>query len=321
MIIFVLFAFVSCGKQPSAPKAGSAKAKDMLSLLPKDAESVVFIDFHRAAAIEFIDKTIKEDENYQKYQEFIEKSGIDPQKDIFFIAVAFKASIGQAQATANATGIVNLKYNKETLLSLIKEKAAEEEGELAAEEYNGLTIYSWKEKKEGGGFTFLDESNIVLGDAGNVKTVIDIYQKKGENIFKNEKLSALLDKVNKDTMLWGAVTFSPEEMSKMTAENPLLGSLEAVDAAFMSFNYEDRNIIAEIKLMSSDETQNKQVADFLNGIKAMGGMTAAQDPNVGELLSRIEISSGADHVGIYASIPEDLINKLKEKTAEKEKDY
>lgn len=320
-IIFVLFAFVSCGKQPSAPKAGSAKAKDMLSLLPQDAESVLFVDFHRAAAIEFIDKTIKEDENYQKYQGFIEKSGIDPQKDIFFIAVAFKASIGKTQAAANATGIVNLKYNKETLLSLIKEKAAEEEGELAEEEYNGLTIYSWKEKKEGGGFTFLDESNIVLGDVGNVKTVIDIYQKKGENIFRNEKLSALLDKVNKDAMLWGAVTFSPEEMSKMTAENPLLGSLEAVDAAFMSFNYEDRNIIAEIKLMSSDETQNKEVADFLNGIKAMGGMAAAQDPNVGELLSRIEISSGADHVGIYASIPEDLINKLKEKTAEKEKDY
>ncbi|GAJ24269.1 unnamed protein product, partial [marine sediment metagenome] len=37
--------------------------------------------------------------------------------------------------------------------------------------------------------------------------------------------------------------------------------------------------------------------------------------------SRIEITSGADHVKINASIPEDLINKLKEKTAEKEKDY
>lgn len=321
MIIFVLFAFVSCGTKPSAPKAGSAKAEDMLSLIPQDVTGVFFVDFHRAAAIEFIDKTIKEDENYQKYQEFIEKSGIDPQKDIYFVAVGIKGGAAQAQANANGTGIVNLKYNKESLLALIKEKAAEEEGELVEEEYNGVTIYAWKQNEKGGGIAFLDESNIVLGDVGNVKSVIDIYQKKGENVFKNEKLSALLDKVNKDAMLWGAVTFSPEEISKMTAENPLLGSLEAIDAAFISFNYEDRNIIAEIKLMSSDETQNKQVADFLNGLKGMGGMMAAQDPNVGELLSRIEIISGADHVGIYASIPEDLINKLKEKTAEKEKDY
>jgi len=320
-IIFVLFSFISCGTKSSAPKAGSAKAEDMLSLLPKDAESVLFVDFHRAAAIEFIDKTIKEDENYQKYQEFIEKSGIDPQNDIYFIALAFKGSMGKAQAAANATGIVNLKYNKEALLSLIKEKAAEEEGELAEEEYNGLTIYSWKEKEEGGSFTFLDESNIVLGDVGNVKTVIDVYQKKGENIFKNEKLSALLGKVNKDAMLWGAVTFSPEEMSEMATENPLLGSLEAVNAAYLTFDYEDRNIIAEISVMSSDKTKNAQVADFLNGLKAMGSMAAAQDPNVGELLSRIEITSGADHVKINANIPEDLVNKLKEKTKGEEKDY
>lgn len=321
MIIFVLFAFISCGTKTSAPKAGSAKAKDMLSLLPKDAESVLFLDFHRAAAIEFIDKAIKEDKNYQKYQEFIVKSGTDPQKDIYFIALAFKASMGKTQAAANATGIINLKYNKEALFSLIEEKVAEEEGELVEEEYSGLTIYSWKEKEEEGGFTFLDESNIVFGDVGNVKTVIDIYQNKGENIFKNEKLSSLLDKVDKDAMLWGAMTFSPEQMNKMATENPLLGSLEAVNAAYMSFNYKGRNLIAEINVMSSDETKNAQVADFLNGLKAMGGMAAAQDPNVGELLSRIEISSGADHVGIHANIPEDLINKLREKTKEEEKDY
>jgi hypothetical protein len=321
MIIFVLFAFISCGKKPSAPKAGSAKAEDMLSLLPKDTESVMFVDFHRAAAVEFIDKTIKEDESYKKLQEFIEKSGIDPQKDIFFIALAFKGSLGKAQATTNATGIVNLKYNKELLLTLIEEKAAEEEAELAEEEYNGFTIYSWKDKEQEGGFTFLDDSNMVLGNAGNIKTVIDIYQKKGENIFKNETLAALLDKVDKNAMLWGAVTFTPEQMDKMAAENPLLGSLEAVSAAYMSFNYKDRNIVAEISLISSDEAKNAQVADFLNGLKAMGGMAAAQDPNVGELLSKIEISSGADHVKIYASVPEDLINKLKEKTKGEEKDY
>jgi len=50
-------------------------------------------------------------------------------------------------------------------------------------------------------------------------------------------------------------------------------------------------------------------------------MMAAQDPNVGELLSRIEITSGTDHVKINANIPEDLINKLKEKTKGEEKDY
>ncbi len=320
-IILILFAFVSCGKKASAPKAGSAKAEDMLSLIPQDVTGVFFVDFHRASAIEAVDKTIKEDENYKKNQQFIEKSGIDPQKDIYFVAVGIKGGTAKAQAKANGTGIVNLKYNKETLLTLIKEKAAEEEGELVEEEYNGVTIYAWKQNEKGGGFTFLDESNIVLGDVGNVKSVIDIYQKKGENVFKNEELSPLFNKVKKDAIFWGVMTFPPEEMSKMATENPLLSSLEAVSAAHMSFDYEDRNIIAEIGVMSSDKTKNAQVADFLNGLKGMGGMMAAQDPNVGELLSRIEITSGVDHVKINANIPEELINKLKEKTKEEEKDY
>lgn len=321
VIILALFVFISCGKQPSAPKAGSAKAEDMLSLIPQDVTGVFFVDFHRASTIEAIDKTIKEDKNYQKYQEFIAKSGINTQQDIYFIAVGIKGGAAQAQAKANGIGIVNLKYNKDTLLTLIKEKAAEEEGELTEEEYDGITVYSWKENEKGGGFAFLDESNIVLGDAGNVKSVIDIYQKKGENVFKNEKLSPLLKNANKDAMIWGVFTFPPEEMSKMATENPFLSTLEAVEAASLYFDYKNKSIIAEIKVMSSDETKNAQVADFLNGLKGMGGMIAAQDPNVGELLSRIEITSGADHVKISANIPEDLIDKLKKKKTEEEEDY
>lgn len=320
-IIFILFAFVSCGEKASTPKAGSAKAKDMLSLIPQDVTGVFFIDFNRASAIEAVDKTIKEDENYKKYQEFIVKSGIDPQKDIYFIALGIKGSKTEAKANAMGTGIVNLKYNKEALLALIKEKATEEEGELVEEEYNGVTIYAWKQNEKGGSFAFLDESNIVLGEVGDVKSVIDISQKKGESVFKNEELSPLFKKVNQDAIFWGVMAFPPEEMSKMATENPLLGSLEAVSAAHMSLDYKNRNIIAEITVMSSDETKNAQVADFLSGLKGMGGMMAAQDPNVGELLSRIEISAGADHVKINANIPEELINKLKAKEKGEEKDY
>jgi hypothetical protein len=40
-------------------------------------------------------------------------------------------------------------------------------------------------------------------------------------------------------------------------------------------------------------------------------MAAAQKPELGELLNKIEISSTEDHVKIYCSLPEELINKLK----------
>ena len=65
--------------------------------------------------------------------------------------------------------------------------------------------------------------------------------------------------------------------------------------------------------MSDDEAQNQQIVDLLSGLKAMGAMAATKDPNVGELLNKIDISSTPDFVKIYANVPEELINKLKSK--------
>lgn len=311
----VFFSFISCGKKPSAPKAGSAQAEDMLTMIPKDVKGILNIDIHRAMAIEIASKAIQEDKSYQKIQEFTAKTGIDPQKDIYLVTVA----ITEATEKAKGAVIINLKYDKDTLLSLAKEKAEEEEEEIIEEEYNGLTIYSWGEK-ENVAISFIDDSNIAAGNMDTVKSIIDVFQKKGENVFKNEELSALLAKTNKEALFWGAISVPPEAMSKVASQNPFMQSFEAINAVSFYFDYKNKNIMAEIKLMSSDEAKSQQIAEALNGLKAIGGMAAAEDPNVGELLNGIEIASGADHVKISASLPEDLIEKLKQKKKEKEED-
>ena len=310
-LIFALFSFVSCGKKSSAPKAGSASVTAMLSLIPVDAKGVCFVDFHKAMNTEIASKTIKEDKNYQKYQEFNKETGIDPQKDVYFVTIALTEAMEQ-EKTKGAV-IINLKYDKDALLSLFRKKAAEEEQELQEGEYNGVMIYAWKENKEEKPyFSFLDDSNIIAGNEVEVKSVIDVSQKKKENVFKNEALSALMEKTNKNALVWGSVLIPQGAMNKIASQNPMLSSLEALNAASSYFDYKNKNIIAEIKVMSSDETKNQQVADLLKGLKAMGGMAAAKKPEVGELMNKIEISSTSDHVKIYASIPEELMNKLKE---------
>lgn len=317
-LIFVFFSFFSCEKKPSAPKAGSASADDMLSLIPADSMGVFFVDFHKAMSTEIVSKAIKEDKNYQKYQEFVEMTGIDPQKDVYFVAVSVTEAMEKEKTKGGA--IINLKYDKETLLSLIKAKAAEEGQELQEEEYSGVMIYAWKEENgDKPYFSFIDDSNIIAGDDTGVKSIIDVLQKKKENVFKNEALSALIEKANKDAMLWGAILIPPEAMSKAASQNPMLSSLEGINAVSLYFDYKNKNIIAEIKVISSDEAKNQQVADLLNGLKAMGGMAATEKPEIGELINKIEITSAVDHIKIYASIPEDLINKLKEMEKKEEK--
>ncbi len=131
-------------------------------------------------------------------------------------------------------------------------------------------------------------------------------------MFKNEALSSLVAQTNKEAMMWGAILIPPEAISQAVSQNPMLKNLEAVNATAMYFDYKNESIIAEIKVMSGDETKNKEVADLLNGFKAMGGIIAAKKPEIGELINKIEVTSSADYVKIYANISEDLINRIKE---------
>jgi len=316
--VLIFFSFFSCEKGPSIPRAGSATVKDMLSLVPEDAMGVIFIDAHRAMATEMVDKTIKESKDYQKYQEFIEKTGINPQEDIYYVIVALEKRPEKKDPQGGA--IVNMKYEKETMLGLIKAKLTEEGQRLEEEDYNGTVLYYVVEKEEERDYlSFIDDSNILAGNEAVVKSITDVIQKTKANVFKNEALSSLIDETNKQAMIWGAVTIPPETIGQAVSENPMLKNLEAVRAAAMYFDYKNKNIVAEIKIMSGDETKNKEVADLLNGFKAMGGIIAAKKPEIGEVINKIEITSSPDYVKIFASLPEELIQKIKE-TAQEEKE-
>jgi hypothetical protein len=172
-----------------------------------------------------------------------------------------------------------------------KEHGEKEEHEMIEEEYNGFTIYTVREECEeeeeehgkeeeehgakhekGGSFTFLDESNIAVGDANSVKSVIDVLQKKKENVFKNEGFSSLLTKIDKEAIFWGAALIPPDAINEVISEKPELIILEAVNAASVSLDYKNKNIIADIKIMSSDPMKNQELADNLNGYKSMAAL-------------------------------------------------
>ncbi|HUU38172.1 MAG TPA: DUF3352 domain-containing protein [Candidatus Desulfaltia sp.] len=307
-IVFVLVGLMSCSKA-TAPKAGSAKATDMLSLLPVEAKGAVVVDVQRIMQNEFVQKSIAENEDKAKYDEFVQTTGIDPQQDIFFFVAAMMGDIGQKEP--DGAGLVNLRYNKDKVLALAKKEG----GELGQEEYSGLTVYrvAAGEDKKPMSFVFLDESNILLGTDTAVRKVIDVYQKKADNIWKSEDMSTLLKGMSTTAMVWGGFAIPPDAMKQASSQNPMLSAFSDIRSIVLSFDYKDKNFLAEIKALSPDAAKNKQMGDALNGFKALGAGAAAQEPLFGEVLNRIEISSATDHVRIAANLSEELIKSLGEK--------
>ena len=307
-LLLVGFGLSSCAKA-TAPKAGSAKATDMLSLLPVDSKGVIVIDVHRIMLTDAAAKGIAENKDKAKYDELVQTAGVDPQKDIYYFVGAVLGDFGQKEM--DGVGLVNLKYQKEKLLALLQK----ERGEMTTEEYGGFTVYkaaATGEKKPVSG-VFLDESNILFGSDAAVKKVIDVQQKKADNVWKNENLSALLKGMNTAAMVWGGFSIPPDTLKQASSQNPMLGAFSDIRSIIISFDYKDKNVLAEIKAMSPDEAKNKQMADALNGFKALGAGAAAKEPLLGEVLNKIVIGAAADHVKISANIPEELLQSLGQK--------
>ena len=304
-LILLVFGFAAC-KKAGAPAAGSANASDMLSMIPKSAQGVVVIDVHAGMTTAVIDKALKDSKDNEKYLAFIKDTGIDPQKDIYYAVIGLMGSEGLKDASPAV--VVNLKYDKDKLLAKMKEKAAK----VTEEVYEGLTLYTAAEadeKKPMSG-VFYDASNIIVGEAKDVKAVIDVLKKGADSVLKNEALSALLKTADQTAMLWAAVALPPEAMKSLAAQNPMAASVENLKSLLIAIDYKNKALRIEIKGMGGDAAKNKETADALTGLKALGAMASSEKPEIGELMNKIEVTSSPEFVKIAAMLPEELLNKL-----------
>lgn len=307
IFLFVLFTFDSC-KKPLSQK------EEMLQIIPKQVQGVFYADFQKIMETELADKTIEKNKLENKYQTFLQDSGIDPKKDLYAMVLAVMGN--EEQPDKKGIAVFNLKYNKDKLLSL-----AQKEGpELTQKQYNEITIYSPQQKMEAeGSFAFLDSSHIVVGSPGGVQAVIDVAQGKKENVYQNESLADLLSKTNQQGLFWGGMMFTSQTMDKISSENPMLRNLKSLRSASLYLDYKNKTLITEVKVTSSDETKIQELVDLLNGVKALGSMASEKNPEIGELLNKIEITAQPEFVQISAHIPDELLQKLQKKAMEKAK--
>jgi major membrane immunogen (membrane-anchored lipoprotein) len=313
IVLLMTLAFSSCG-QSGGPKAGAAKSDDMLKLFPSDADGFFFVDMERVMEAEFLQKAITESEEIQA---IIQKTNINPSEDIYFLGGAITQKEQEGDENEGAV-VVNMKFDKDKLLSFIGEKVQEEGQEVSETDYQGFTLYKmWAEGKEAC-FSFIDESNIAVGNPGQVQSIIDVIKKKKDNVSKNKALSDLISKTDKQAILWGAILFKPETLEKVASESDMLEDLKGIQAASLSFDLKNNNYVGTIKLMGGDEEKNKEIANFLTQIKAFGALLAGEKPEIGEVLNSIEITSGPENVQILATIPEDVLSQLQDDLTTKE---
>lgn len=344
-VVVGLLTFAACN-QAGGP--GASKAMDMMAFMPQGVSGVLFIDINRAMNTEFVTNALAKPDADKGLQEVISKIGIDPRKDIAYLAIGMTGSLSGGEGAApSGFGILNLKYDKAALLAKMKAEDAKfiegeyegiatiqpidepkveetpvdkpaEAGEAEAKAAEGTDVEPQPEETPAPApepekpmlGAFLDAENIAIGPIADVKAVIDVLKKKSPSAKDNAELVALIKGVKKTAIAWGVVSFKPEEVKKMVDSAPMLSSLSSLKAMTMYFDYANKTMDMAIQALTSDAGKNKEIADMLNGFKAMGALAAGEKPEIGELLNKIEITSGADNVTLKAMLSEELLTKL-----------
>jgi hypothetical protein len=320
LVLMMLLLAPACKKKA----AGQMNPQDMLAMVPGNPVVLMAFDFQRFAALSFFDKALKEDwqknprgaKEFKDYQEFVQQTGVDLQKDVYGVVVALFGSFEDKEPTPLA--VVNLKYDEAKLLGVLRGK-----GIVSAEEnYGGRALYTLKnddKPEQDMRLAFLNKGMIVAGAPEPVKLAIDLAAKKGTSVLKSAALMKYVDAIDKKNMFWLAVGSLPDKMKQAPAGGMMPVDLSKAEAFTAVADFKNKTLAGELRLISHNEAGNKQIADMLNGLKALGAMGAQKEPELGELLNGLQLSSAADHVKLTFSISEALLNKLGDKAKEKAK--
>jgi hypothetical protein len=302
---------------------GRLSSEGTLAMIPEGAVMLLAFDFQQFAELALFDKMLKDDwqkgpgsgKVFANYQDFVQKTGIDLKKDVYTVVAGIYGEMGGENP--QALGIINLKYDKEKLLGLLRQNSV-----IAAEDnYRGLGFYTLKndDSKKDARLAFLNANNIVIGTEAQVKLAVDLAQNSGQSVLKNAAMMKYVDKLKKGSMFWLAIGNIPEKIKNAPAGGMMPVDLSKAEAFIGFVDYKGKTFSGEFQLISNNEQGNKQVVDMLNGLKALGAMGSAKEPELGQLLNGIQLSSAADNIKLAFSLSEELMNKLSDKAKDKAK--
>ena len=319
VLLSALLVLSGCGdKGPSGKAEGEA---DLLALLPQNAVGIFFVNFKKFAGMGIFDKIIKDSEEkkadragevFESYQDFIDKTGINPKKDISSLAFAIFGKLGPMAGEPDMVGVIYLNFNKDTILGLLKEKGVQ----FGEETYNGIAIYRTKDQKgKEVAFSFINEKIMAGGTPDLVKQVIDISKGAAQNILADAGMKTHLEQLQSGAV-FSFIIEIPEEAKKMSGNGMFKMDLSNAEVIRGHMDHSGSGWNGEVVLVSHNEEANKQIASTLNGFKMFG---AAGGPEFAELVGNIKITGTEDSVKITITVSDELLEKLKAKAEEKAK--
>lgn len=268
-------------------------------ILPQDSAFVAGIDVKR----------ITSGANYKKYlssamadagtgvREFEAKTGVNPERDIDQVFVAGGKG-GQQSAVILMLG----RFDQEKLVKAVK---AEAKAGVTTKTVEGTTVYVMQEGPNPGELALPKPGLLLLGTPALVETTLSNLAKGNKAITSNVELAASLKAIAGNPAVWFVAGPSLMEALPKTA-----GPNIPIPRSLTFTGDMDPNVALQLSGVMADEAAAKNLADSINGFKAMAGMMAADKPEVKDAASALTVKAEAKTVTLALQLTPAMLDGL-----------
>jgi len=294
-----LFAFYSGGM----PLTSTAQGPNELAYMPADATGVAFANVQEVMNSEFRQKLNQVVPSGEGRDEFLDKTGIDIERDIDTVCAA--VSLDQKDAVV----VVRGRFNNTQIESLIRTEGG------AVEDYKDVRVVtagSTSSETDGDGahrfaVAFLEPGLLAVGPTDGVKRAIDA-KVSGQNATTNSELMAFVNDIRSGQTAWAVSRF---DAVKQQAEIPdqILEHLPAVQWFALSTRI-NGGVTGSLRADTTDEAAAENLRDVVRGGLAMGRLVSGEDPRMKLLLDSMQLSGTGKTVTVSFHVSPEIVDVL-----------
>ncbi|NIR47701.1 hypothetical protein GWO43_04515 [candidate division KSB1 bacterium] len=312
------------GEAPREASKPSAKMTNQLSILPQETNFVLYANieamrnsqFSQEVGGDFGHKFREEWREERDFQEFVEATGLDPNKDIYEVWVSALGIHDDYGEEDRGGAILRGNFDRERIVDYVKTEKRREIREVSYRDYD--IFIGEKENDEEFAFTFLSDEIILGGNEPWLRTVLDLSENGGQNLMDNPVMTEYINDIPRKEHLWGVLNINQltnewaERLRQHGSEFKGTESLENMKT-FLFYTYFDQK--ADINLKGIFETEDEAVlfADMLKGFKAMAKMMVSDDREAIDMLNEIKITNREKAVSISGVIGKEFVEKVEQK--------
>lgn len=307
---------IGCGEQPASSGSVTQNSRKYLEMIPENSNVVMYANIQALRSSKFgshvEDKFADEikDDDDEEYLEFIERTGLIPEKDIHEIWIS--AHLDNDEDMAGGA-ILRADYDRDRLLTFMREKEDVEEVKVGNQ-----TAYRIDDEHHNNEpyLVFLNKETLAIGELDWLELVVD---ENNGSVLRNEEMAQLISQVPGGDQAWGI--FNIEKLADRWAHqirehgSGFKGtkSIEKMQSVLISTKLSDKaDILIEGAFATPEEA--KMLSEMLNGFKSLGKLMVSDDKEAIDMLNDINIETVGSKVRITTRMKEDFFEKVEQKS-------